>query len=328
MKTILLSSLAIVALASLVACSAERASPPPQAETMTKIGDAIHNVIANATNTVDGGGTIDPDAIGKQLNTAVFPNGSKAPGSKLPVNSRADAEKLTANLAGIRDLVERANAAWKLEHYREAAMLYRSVAMATVTGSEQFVSEARDRLNELDSIARKRLDAAADAGLHNDYAAQARELLGVIAEFPDIAAGREAEHLLGALRSHPASAASLELEEARTLQAQGRIFDAITRFEEIAANPRYRERNDCEAVCLQAKRLAQEFTKNDVLRMAIATQRAAKDDRQARALLASAQNLLLNKMAADAKDKLKTIVTTYPNSPVAGEAKKLLDELK
>jgi len=326
MKTIFFYALAVVAMASFPAHSAEGTSA--QADAMTKMFTAINNVVSSATNTVDGGGTIDPEAIGKQLNNAAFQTNSKAPGFKPPVNSRTDAEKLSANLAGIKDLAERANAAWKLEHYREAAMLYRSVAMATVPGSDPLVSEARDRLNELDSIARKRLNAAADAGLHNDYAAQARELLAVISEFPDIAAGRDAERLLGALRNHPASAASLELEEAKALQAQGHIFEAIDRYEAITANPRYRERSDCQIPCLLAKRLAQEFTNNSILRMAINSQRATRNERQAHTLLASAQNLLLNNMTADAKDKLKTILDLYPDAPTAKEARKLLDEMK
>jgi hypothetical protein len=270
----------------------------------------------------------NPEALGKALDKDIGQLDLKGMGLKPVVATKADAEKLSSNLTGIKDLCERANAAWKLEHYRIAAMLYRSVTLATVLGSDNFVDEARDRLSSLESIAKKRLDAAVDSGLHDDFAVQARQLLDIINEFPDTAVAREAERSMGLLRTQPRSAAYLDLEEAKTLRQQGRIFEAAERFDSIADSPRYRDRIDCQIPCLLARRMAQEITGNAVLRLAIASQRSTKNERESHALLASAQNLLLNKMPADAKDKLNRLLELYPDSSAAKDAKKLLDDMK
>src|SRR5262245_57243686 len=140
MKTFFVIALSTVAVSALSASAAGDSNgatglvmPPgqpltPEMKAALAFSNAISNAVSNAVNNPGGN---DPQAMGKQISNAVSQVDFKPLGLKTPVQTPADAEKLSVNLAGIKDLFDRANAAWKLEHYREAALLFRSVAMAT-----------------------------------------------------------------------------------------------------------------------------------------------------------------------------------------------------
>jgi hypothetical protein len=250
--------------------------------------------------------------------------------SKTPVSpargaksmSSDELEKLSKNLAGIKELFDRAQTAWKLERYQDAALLFKSVSLATVPGSEKYVSDSRDRLSELETIARKHLQAAGDEEIRREYANEARDLLLIVNEFPDTAACPEAQRLLSVLKSHAEAAAVLELEQAKDLEASGKFSKAIAQFNAIAANPRYQNSIAAIEAGHRAAQLQLDKSKHDVAGMEDVA------EREAHALLAASRNLLLNKMNDAAVRKLTEILNKYPKTPTASEAKKLLDDIK
>jgi hypothetical protein len=291
---------------------------PPAAA--VKLGNALNEAIAGAI-TAHASDT-DPQALADAIKKEMGKIDPKSMGIKAPVTP-ADVEKLHINLNGIKELFERSEAAFKIEHFREAALGYQSVSLATVVGSEDCAGRARDRLIELEGKAKERLNAARDKeNVKVDYAGAAKDLEYLLREFPDTVAGKQGVQEMVALRSRPAAAAFLELEQARTLLQQGKPAAAQQALNAIAENPRYRE----TIAAIEARRLAQNVASNEGMRKLIEVETAAKSEQSARALLAQARNLLKNNMKDKACAALKEIATLYPDSSAAAEAKSLLEQ--
>jgi hypothetical protein len=238
--------------------------------------------------------------------------------------SSDDLEKLISNLAGIKELYERAQTAWKAEHYRDAALMFQSVSLATVPGSDTYVAESRDRLHELESIAKKRLLAANDEDVRREYVNEAKDLTFIINEFPDTDAAKESLRQRTVIKSHPDVAATLDLDEAQQLDVSGKSGEALTRYKAIAANPRYVN----TIAAIEAGRKAAQLEQDGKRPSSPSAEQSARRERDALGLLSTARNLLLSKMPDAAAEKLKTIVAAYPETPAAREAAVMLESSK
>jgi len=321
MKSLILTHVAVtIALCANLCCAGDQNDS--SARQFADVTQGLNNAFIGALN----------NKTDIQNNAETFVGDLEKALAKTPVNavrgtrstSSEELEKLSKNLAGIKELFERAQSEWKKEHFHEAAMLFKSVSLATVPGSDTYVAESRDRLNELEPMAKKRLQSATDEDLRQEYFNEARDLLFIVREFPDTAACRESQRQLSVLRSRPEAAASLDLEQARELEASGKFSEALAQYSAVVANPRYQN----TVAIFEARRRAAELNQDKYKHAAVGTEQSAKAEREARALLAASENMLLNKINHAASRKLKEILEAYPETLSAKEAKKLLDENK
>jgi outer membrane protein assembly factor BamD (BamD/ComL family) len=304
--------------------SAQTAPVPGQTLTPgIKMAYAVTNAFNNAMAS-QAGPEADPQAFSKALQNEMGKIDLKAIGMNPPVTD-ADVEKLYKNLAGIKELFERAEAAFKAERYREAALGYNSVGLATVAGSEDCAAKARSRLIELESKARERLNLARDKdGIKANYAGAAKDLEFLLREFPGTAAGKQAVQEMASLRSRPAVAAYLDLEQGRIMLQQGHVTAALQQFHALVDNPRYRD----TVAAFEARRQAQDLSDNAAVRELIGAETALNSERTAQSQLAQARNLMKNNMNVKASAVLKEIVELYPDTTSAAEAKRLLKDDK
>jgi hypothetical protein len=98
----------------------------------------------------------------------------------------------------------------------------------------------------------------------------------------------------------------------------------VERFIAVAENPRYQN----TVGSIEARRQAKELNDNPVLHKAIDAENATKAERDARSRLAMARNLLKSNANDKAIVALNEIIVLYPDTPVASEAKKLLETIK
>lgn len=236
----------------------------------------------------------------------------------------ADIEKLFENLEGVRKLFKLAETAFADGRFCEAGRLYKSVSLATVKGSEDMSASARDRLIDIEKIAQERLVLARDADFKADYATELRELSYLDKELSETNAGKEAARLRIILRSKPAGAAFIDLDDANRLETDRKFSEALAHYLAIASNPRYADTIAAIQAGKKAAKLQQDLPRLE----ASNTESAAKSEAKASALLLSAQNLLANKLRPEAMEKLRQLVESYPDSRSAIEAKKLLNSIK
>jgi hypothetical protein len=298
---------------------------PPQGQppsAATNLMNAMNGALFNAVT--QGGPDANPQAVAMAFHKEMGKVDMKAMGLK-PAVTETDVETLSKNLSGIKELFERTEAAFKAERYREAALGYGSVSLASVPGSEDYAAKSRDRLIELEAKAKEHLNRARDAeSVRSDYSLAARELNILIREFPDTVAGKQAIQEMAGLRSRPAAAAFLDLEQARSLLQQGKVAAALQQLHSITENPRYRD----TIAAIEARRQAQEVSDNPVLRKLIDAEATIKSERTAQSLLAQARNLLKNNMNDKATAALKEIVALHPDTPSATEARRMLEDGK
>jgi len=233
-------------------------------------------------------------------------------------------EKTMLNLGSVKELFAKAEEAWKEKNFGRAGPLYSSVAGATVPGSEEMADTSRNRMLEMEDLARVKLKTADDADLKRDYTKEVDELSYILREL-NMTSGREvALRRLASLKSRPDVAGLVDVAEAEGLEAEGRLLDAVAAYSAIANNPRY----DNTIASLKARRRIEALGANEDTRVKLKTESDAKADREAPVLLGSAKNFMANNMPKQAVEKLQTVIDKFPDSKYAEEAKQKLSELK
>jgi len=244
------------------------------------------------------------------------------PPGALPVTAE-ETEKLSTNLAGIKQLFERAEAAFKVQHFHDASLAYKSVSLSSVKGSEDLAARSRDRLIEIDGEAKDLLRAAGDKELRALYTDEVRELEFIVGECADTGAGKLAVKELARLRSLPAAEAYLDLEDAKAALQRGKLADALKKFNTVAGNPKYHD----TIAAVEAHQQAKILEESAALRLAMDMEESSSSEHTAQKLLARARNLLKSNANDQAAAALTTIVTLHPDTPSANEAKKLLEAI-
>jgi len=233
-------------------------------------------------------------------------------------------EKTMQNLGSVKEMFAKAEEAWKEKNFGRAGPLYSSVAGATVPGSEELADTSRNRMLEMEDLARVKLKAADDADLKRDYTKEVDELSYILREL-NMTSGREvALRRLASLKSRPDVAGIVDVAEAEGLEAEGRLLDAVAAYSAIANNPRY----DNTIASLKARRRIEALAANEETRGKLKTETDAKADKEAPILLGSAKNFIANNMPKQAVEKLQAVIDKFPDSKYAEEAKQKLAELK
>jgi hypothetical protein len=233
-------------------------------------------------------------------------------------------EKTMENLASVKEMYAKAEEAWKAKEFGQAAPLYASVAGATVPGAEEMAETSRGRMFELEDIAREKLKAADDADLKRDYTREVDELGYIMRELNYTSARETALRRLASLKSRPDVAGLVEYAEGEGMEAEGRLADAVKKYNDIAANPRY----DNTIAALKARRRVETLNSDEASRDKLRVEQDAKADKEAPILLNSAKNFLSNNMPKQAVEKLEMLIMKFPETKYAEEAKQKLAEIK
>lgn len=233
-------------------------------------------------------------------------------------------EKTMNNLAELKELFAKAEAAWKEQHYAIAALIYKSITLATVPGSEDMVEKSRAKLIELEDLAKGHLKAVDDADLNQDYMKEVDELSLIRNEFKSTTANDTATRRLIDLKSRSEVAGYIEYAQGESLEKDGKLMDALNLYKTISSNPRYEH----SVAALKAQRRLDELNKNEETRTKIKSEMAAKADKEAPVFLNSVKNYLANGKTQLAIEKLQMVVDKYPGSQYAEQAQKQLEELK
>lgn len=233
-------------------------------------------------------------------------------------------EKTMQNLGSVKEMFAKAEEAWKEKNFGKAGPLYSSVAGATVPGSEEMSDTSRNRMLEMEDLARVKLKAADDADLKRDYTKEVDELSYILREL-NMTSGREvALRRLASLKSRPDVAGIVDVAEAEGLEAEGRLLDAVAAYSAIANNPRY----DNTIASLKARRRIEALGANEETRAKLKGELDTKAEKEAPILLGSAKNFIANNMPKQAVEKLQAVIDKFPDSKYAEEAKQKLAELK
>jgi hypothetical protein len=238
-------------------------------------------------------------------------------------------EKSMNNLADIKAMFQKAEEAFKVgktdqTQYAIASPLYNSVAMATVPGSEQMAETSRSKLIELEQLAQKALHDAEDADMKQDYVNEVQLLAGIVKDFYQTKTKANALNRLVSLKSRPDVAGYVELAQAESLEADGKMTEAVALYSSIAGNPRYEN----SVPQLKASKKVEELGKNEEVAAKIKADTNAKADKEAPVLLGAAKNYVANNRPKQAIEKLQLILEKYPDTRYAEDARKQLEELK
>jgi len=233
-------------------------------------------------------------------------------------------EKTMTNLASVKEMYMKAEAAYKEKQYATASPLYNSVALATVPGSEQMAETSRDRLITFEKLAQDRLKEAEDADLKQDYVKEVEILSGLTKDFYQTKTKDTALRNLIALKTRPDVAGYVEIAQAEALEADDKMTEAVAIYASVANNPRYEN----TVPALKASRRLEDLQKDAKIADKLKAESDAKADKEAPLLLASAKNFIANNRPKMALEKLQVIVDKYPESRYAGDARKQIDELK
>ncbi len=233
-------------------------------------------------------------------------------------------QKTLDNLSSIKELFAKAEDCWKNKSFGDAGALYSSVVLATVPGSEEMAETSRNRLLEMEDLAKAHLKAADDADLKREYVTEVQELNAVTKDFGLTKTYDVALRRLITLKSRPEIAGYVELAQAEAYENDSKVTEAVKLYDAIANNPRY----DNTVPWLKAKRKIDELNKNEAVRTKIKEELDAKADKECPNLLQSSKNYASNNQPKQAIEKLQIILDKYGSSKYAEEAKKRMAELK
>jgi hypothetical protein len=234
-------------------------------------------------------------------------------------------EKTYQNLAQVKETYENGKAAFKEKQYAKATAYYKSVAGATVAGSEEMAKDAREKLIGMETLAKERLKAAEDADQEGNYIKEVEELMVIMTEFKDTKIRDVAQRRIINLQSKPEVAAETEYIRAQALLTQdGKMLQGMEILGALANNPRYEN----TVAQFKAKRKLDELNENDEARGKMKNEHDEKMEKDAPALIAAAKNYSSNHNAKLAREKLNTVIERYPDSRFAEEARKQLEALK
>jgi len=233
-------------------------------------------------------------------------------------------EKTLENLASVKDAFAKGEEAFKSQRFKDATQYYKSVTLATVTGSEDTVEKARGRLIEMEDLAKAKLKSADDADLQRDFAKEVEELGFICREFIDTKTREVAMRRLVTLQSQPKIAAHVEVARAEGLEAEGKLTEAYKLYKAVAENPRYEH----SVALLKAKRKMEDLTSNEQTKNALKAEESAKAEREAPVLLNSAKNFAANNMPKKAIEKYQQVIDKFPGTPFAEQAQREMEILK
>jgi TolA-binding protein len=228
------------------------------------------------------------------------------------------------NLGHMKELFAKAEDLWKNKSFGDAGSIYSSVSLATVPGSEEMAETSRNRMLELEDIAKTHLKAADDADLKREYVTEVNELSAIHKDFSLTKTCEVATRRLVNLKSRPEIAGYVDLAEAETLETDNKLTEAVKKYEALANNPRYEH----SVPAMKAKRKLDELNKNEATRTKIKEEADAKAEKEAPKMLLAAKNFVSNNQPKQAIEKLQMLIEKFPTSKYADEAKKQLGELK
>ena len=228
------------------------------------------------------------------------------------------------NLDQIKDMFQKAETAWKDQQYKDAGFFYQSVALATVPGSEEMAETSRGRLIEMEDLDKGHLKAAEDADLQHDPMGEVKELEIVVREFAITSQKDVAQRRLINLKADSNVAAYVAYARAESLEADGKIEEAIDAYFSIAADPRYEH----SLPAMKAGKRLAELHGDVAVQERVKANFLFRADKNAPGLLNSAKNYVTNGMPKKAIEKLQTVIDKYPNTLYAADAQKMLGELK
>ncbi|MFH0938757.1 MAG: hypothetical protein V1899_05705 [Planctomycetota bacterium] len=233
-------------------------------------------------------------------------------------------EKTLNNLNSIKELFNKAEAAFKEKQFRTAGSFYDLIVLATVPGVEMFVETSRNRLVEMEDIAKQMLSDAVDFDLKQDFVKEVELLTTILHDFPKTKTCEVAMRKVINLKSRSEVAGYIELAQAESLEANDKLLDASNLYRSIASNPRYEN----SVPALKAARKLDDFNKNEGMRAKLKAEINIKADKEARPMLNLAKNYLANNKPQMAIEKLRQVIEKFPDTSYAEQAKNEIEQLK
>jgi pimeloyl-ACP methyl ester carboxylesterase len=223
----------------------------------------------------------------------------------------------------------------ELEKQQKFADAYRLYLRVSMHGGETLGVKADDRIAAIFEHARLEMVKARGAADAKQYAQSATILLKLRETYGD-ALPPEVEQLLAELRASPESAAQIKAVEDRA-KAQERQAVAQQALETAQALVDQDVRRGYEAL----RKVASDYPNTPAATAATTeADRLLSDPKikaqvetdpvevEARKQLNLAQNYRRNKLYPQARQRLESLITTYPTTKAAAEAKALLEQLK
>jgi TolA-binding protein len=289
-----------VLLAALVVCPA-----PARAETSA---ERLRRLLENS-NIKDE----DRKRIEKQLR-----NAEKRRDKKI-VDERKKAQKVS--LEAVKKAFEKGKKAYDEQRYSVAYLHLSSVAACGLKSAAKMAAEARTKVNQIEGMARSKLNQAELLLLRGEATEAAQAFLEVVQDFPHGDASKRARIRLRAVKTTPGVAASLKYSEGKAHEEAENYGQALKIYDEVV------ERWPEEIAALRAK-VAARKVRQDPEKSAIAREALEFEaERECPTLLNLAMNFLINDDRATARAKLNQVVQDYPGTSYAVRATAALDAL-
>lgn len=233
-------------------------------------------------------------------------------------------QKSKESLESIKELFQKAELAWKEKKYSTANSYYQSVSLSTSIGSEEMVETSRSRVVEMEDMAKELLKAADDADIQRDFEKEVNTLSLIIKNFGLTSSRSVAERRLINLKTKPDIAASVEYALAEELESNGKMTEAIEKYNAIIKNPRYEH----SIVVLKTNRKLEELAKNEMVNKKIKDEFELKAEKEAPKMLSSAKNYADNNMPKKAIEVLKSVIEQFNGTQYAKDAEKMIKSIE
>jgi hypothetical protein len=242
------------------------------------------------------------------------------------------------SLQYLKDAYQKGKKAFDEKRYSAAYLHFLDVANSSMKGADKMAADAKGKVLEIEAMALTLLERAKICQLQNQHMQAAEYLQQVVGEFPYCDAAILARQRLQTLCAVPSVAASMRYAEGKAQHDAENYAVALDIYDEVM------RRWPAELAALRAKVAASAIT-SDAEKMEMV--REAKDiesDRVCPTLINLAKSFIMNyEMVRDsdspdahtmkdlkhrAQEKLEQVLTEYPESRYAEEARQLLGELQ
>jgi tetratricopeptide (TPR) repeat protein len=222
----------------------------------------------------------------------------------------------------VAELFKRAEAAFKDEKFAAAYEYYVGVAASKdVQGVSSYATRARAKLLELERAASAKLDEARLARIQGRGPESLATVREILEKYPYTRAAEEARGLLAELSNDPRVAAAVALLKAEELDAAGKYAAAVKAYSAL------RTRYPDSVESLKAKLRIKAIRENPETAKAVEEAEKKAADTACPKMLLMARNYSMNGMYPQARGLYKKLISKYPESDYASQARKALEEI-
>lgn len=247
-------------------------------------------------------------------------------------------EDVQKSLAMIKEAFEKGKKAYQEQRYSAAYLHFLDVASCSLKEAAKMAAEAKEKVLEIEAMALAKLEQAQVLILRGKHVEAVEILISIIESFPYCEAAAQAKSRLATLRNMPSVASAIRYNEGKSQEDAENYAAALKIYDEVA------QRWPGEIAGLRAKMAAEAIRKDPEKMKQVEEAMRSDAERVAPTLITMARNFIMNmenlrlsgaadpkaleELRSQAAGKLKIVVTDYPGTTYAEEAKELLAALE